>query len=77
VDLVAATESGDALLVGEVKWSPAKGMAKALAELERKALNLPLAQGRQVFIALWLKEGVRGRSGGRVVTPRQVLAALR
>jgi uncharacterized protein len=77
IDLVAESETGDALLVGEVKWSAAKRIPATLAELEGKARKLPFAQGRRIYAALWLKESARGENSGRVVTPRQVLAALR
>jgi AAA+ ATPase superfamily predicted ATPase len=77
VDLVAESAAGDALLVGEVKWSVPKAVPEALAELERRAKNLPFAAGRQVLVALWLKEGVRGKAGRQVITPRRVLAGLR
>ena len=76
VDLVAESEAGDAVLVGEAKWTAAGGgAARAFAELERKAERLPAVAGRRVFVALWLKSA--GRGGARVVTPRQVLAVMR
>jgi hypothetical protein len=37
--------------------------------------RLPVAAGRPVFAALWLKSAARG--GAHVVTPRKVLAVLR
>lgn len=76
VDLVAESEAGDAVLVGEAKWSSPRQPARALAELERKAARLPVAAGRQVLAALWLKGTARGSASDRVITPREVLDVL-
>lgn len=77
VDLVAESEAGDAVLVGEAKWSAPRDPARALAELERTAARLPIVAGRRVFVALWLKGAVRRPAGERVVTPRRVLEVMR
>jgi uncharacterized protein len=77
VDLVAESETGDSILVGEVKWSATADVARARKELERKAERLPFVAGREVFLALWLKAAGRGQASGQVFTPRQVLDVLR
>jgi AAA+ ATPase superfamily predicted ATPase len=78
VDVVAESESGRALLVGEVKWAAALDAARALAELKRKAERLPFVAGRKVFLALWIKSaGRRGQARDERLTPRQVLDVLR
>ncbi len=77
IDLVAESDSQDALLLGEVKWATPDDPARLLQELERKAAKLPFAQGREVFLTLWLKAPVRGAVGGQVMTPERVLAGLR
>jgi hypothetical protein len=51
--------------------------ARTLHELERKAAQLPFVGGRQVFLALWLKESVQGPLSPQVIAPQQVLAGLR
>ena len=76
VDLVALSQDGGSLLVGEVKWAAPRDAGRLLAELEAKARLLPFAAGREVVPMLWLREPVADL-GGRVVTPRQALAALR
>jgi AAA+ ATPase superfamily predicted ATPase len=76
VDLVAQSHDGGKILVGEVKWSSPRDAAPLLAELEAKAKRLPVAAGREVVPALWLKEAAEGLADS-VVTPRQVLAVLR
>jgi uncharacterized protein len=77
IDLVAESEDGEALLVGEVKWTAAADPARVFKELERKIENLPFAAGREVFPALWLKSTAPGPVSRSVVTPQQVLDGLR
>lgn len=73
VDLVAQSGDCGSLLVGEVKWAAPRDTGRLLAELEAKARRLPLAAGRELVLALWLK----APAAGLVVTPRQVLDVLR
>jgi len=77
VDLVASSVDGGSVLVGEVKWAAPNDAERLLAELDSKARRLPVAAGREVVLALWLKEPVGGKIADRVVTPRQVLDVLR
>jgi uncharacterized protein len=77
VDLVANSSDGGSVLVGEVKWAAPRDAERLLAELEGKARRLPVAAGREVVLALWLKTPVAGLTAGHVVTPRQVLDVLR
>jgi len=77
IDLVAESQGRDALLVGEVKWASPDDPARLLQELERKVARLPFIEGREVFMALWLKAPVRGRLSRQVMSPKQVLAGLR
>lgn len=73
VDLVAHSSDGRSILVGEVKWAAPRDPERLLAELEGKSRRLPVAVGREVVLALWLK----APAGDRVVPPRQVLDVLR
>jgi AAA+ ATPase superfamily predicted ATPase len=77
VDLVAHSNDGRSVLVGEVKWAAPRYAERLLAELEAKAQKLPIAAGREVVSALWLKAPVQGPAAARVITPRQVLDVLR
>lgn len=77
VDLVAHSSDGSSILVGEVKWSAPRDAGRLLEELEAKARRLPVASGREVVLALWLKAPIDGPAAGRVVAPRQVLDVLR
>jgi len=77
VDLVALGNDGRSVLVGEVKWAAPRDVERLSAELEAKAQRLPMAVGREVVTALWLKGPVEGPAADRVVTPRQVLDVLR
>ena len=78
IDVVAETADRRLLLVGEVKWSDRVDRDREIAALQRKADNLPLAEGREVHLALWARSGPR-RVGSRTdcFTPRDVLRVLR
>lgn len=80
VDLIAESSDGRAILVGEVKWAEPRDAGRLLAELESKTRRLPIVNGRETVLALWLK-GLKGPSDalptGHVITPRQVLEVLR
>ncbi len=78
VDVVAESADGEALLVGEAKWSDRLDWARDVADLRRKAANLPLAEGKDVRLALWVKSPPRtlGRDA-TCFTAREVLGALR
>ncbi|MFQ5742589.1 MAG: ATP-binding protein [Acidobacteriota bacterium] len=77
VDVVAQSDDGDAILVGEVRWANEKNVPLLLNRLQKKADNLPFVGGREVFLCLWLKPPARLPAGGQVLTPRQVLQVLR
>ena len=61
----------------EVQWTAPDDPARTLHELEQKAAQLPFVEGREVFLALWLKEPVQGSLSPQVMPPQQVLAGLR
>jgi hypothetical protein len=78
VDVVAESVDKQRLLVGEVKWSETVDWGRETAELRRKAANLPLARGREVSLALWVKTVPPGvPRGASCFTPGEVLGALR
>jgi len=47
-----------------------------LAEIERKAANLPLAKGRKIIPALFVKKTPSRGHEAHIYGPRQVLTAL-
>lgn len=78
LDVVAESDDGQDLLVGEAKWSSEKEPHRLRAELLEKARNLPFAQGRRLFAAVWLKEcPPRARDSESIFTPADVLPALK
>jgi AAA+ ATPase superfamily predicted ATPase len=78
IDVVAESEDGSTLLVGEVKWNRRVDWRREEATLRGKAANLPLAEGREVCLAIWTPAGTsRGRKTVRRFTARDVLASLR
>ena len=77
VDLVAYSLDGGSVLVGEVKWAAPKDAERLLAELEAKARRLPVATGKEIMLALWLKAPAESPGADSVMTPRRVLDVLR
>jgi uncharacterized protein len=77
LDMVAESDSADALLVGEVKWSVNPPTQKAFDALRRKADNLPLARGKRVFLGIWSRKSVSGSPlQAAVFTPTDVVPSL-
>ncbi len=77
IDLVAESESGNALLLGEAKWSKKSNAIPLLAQLKEKAQNCPLVRGREVKYALWLRSGATRTRRAKVYGPEQVLRVLK
>lgn len=77
VDLVAESEDGSAVLLGEAKWQDGLQPGRLLSELRSRASRLPFIGGRRVYYGLWLKAKVSAPEDVQVFTPRQVLDALR
>jgi AAA+ ATPase superfamily predicted ATPase len=78
IDVVAESEDGTSLLVGEVKWSRRVDWKREEAVLRRKTENLPLPRGRNVRLAIWAPTATP-RLRGAVLRfgSAQVLDALR
>jgi AAA+ ATPase superfamily predicted ATPase len=77
VDLVAESQAGDRVLVGEVKWASPREGRRLQHELRQKVDRLPFVDGREVVPVLWLAAAPDDVPENRVITPRQVLDALR
>ncbi len=77
LDVVAESEDGKSLIVGEVEWSDEIDSGRLVSELRRKAENFPLREGRGVQLALWTKKAIRVPRDVKTFVPRQVLEVLR
>jgi hypothetical protein len=77
VDVVAESEDGSSILVGEAKWSESRNAARLARQLADKAARLPFVQGRRVVLGLWLRAPAPGLEGVEIVTPREVCDVLR
>ncbi len=73
-DVVAESLDGESVLVGEAKWARRPDVSRWRAELRARAHAAPFVRGRRVVCALWLRGA---NPGSDVVTPDQVMAALR
>lgn len=77
LDVVAESDDGKELLVGEAKWSSVKEPDRLRTALLEKARNLPFAQGRRLFAAVWLKECPPGvRNSDHIFTASDVVSAV-
>jgi hypothetical protein len=77
IGVVAESEDGEALLLGEARWSEAGEGQRLARDLRARAERFPLADGREVLLALWLRRGPARVGDVRVLTPARVLRALR
>jgi AAA+ ATPase superfamily predicted ATPase len=78
IDVVAESLDGQALLVGESKWTAtareAEGIAQRLAERGRQLLR---GRDRRVITALWTRARIPAPDTLHVVTPEDVMAGLK
>jgi hypothetical protein len=51
--VVAESQDGKALLLGEVKWAPSRSLGRAGTQLAQKAQRFPLEERREVFMGIW------------------------
>lgn len=80
LDVVAESADRARLLIGESKWHDRIDWAREAEALRQKVARFPAAQGREVELMLFAKRSpgrTSGLDGIRVVTPEDVLAALR
>jgi AAA+ ATPase superfamily predicted ATPase len=77
IDVVAESEDGEALLLGDVEWGRRTSGRRLLGELQRKADNLTIAAGRQIHLAIWHRGDGIGTKNVDEVRPARVLKALR
>ncbi len=77
LDVVAESENGKSLLLGEVEWAEEVDSRRLVSELRRKAENFPLREGRDIRLALWTKKAIRAPRDVKTFVPRQVLEVLR
>lgn len=77
LDIVAESDDGSAILIGEAKWSQRIDERSLIFELRKKGQRFPLRKDKKVFLALWLKKKMPTDDGIEVITPTVVLQALR
>lgn len=78
LDVVAESMDQTALLVGEAKWTATRADGgRMAARLQNCVQRLPFVRGRRVVLALWVKEKVPAPANVAVLTPNDVLSALK
>ena len=76
IDVVAESEDGEALLLGEAKWSNEAISPTVAQQLERKAAKFPLVRGRKTYLAVWCPRPSARLRGVATIGPDQVLRVL-
>jgi AAA+ ATPase superfamily predicted ATPase len=76
IDVMAESIDGQALLVGEVKWSDRSDAPALVRQLDEKILNCPRVRHKHVVRVLWLKCKQRMPAGWHIQTPVDTLKWL-
>ncbi|MEW6366159.1 MAG: ATP-binding protein [Acidobacteriota bacterium] len=77
-DVVAESLDRRAVLIGEAKWSDSAAKLAATAqELRARVVKAPFVKGRRVICCVWVKRSVKAASDAAVITPGDVLDALK
>jgi hypothetical protein len=77
-DVVAESMDREAILVGEAKWNAEPVRADSLmASLLERASRLPGLNGRTLVGALWLRIRPKGAASACIVSPDDVLHAMK
>ena len=78
LDVVAESMDGKSLLIGEAKWTVSSREAQAItARLADRGRCFPKLGRRRLVTALWTRPGFPGRGDMNLVTPDDVMTALR
>lgn len=77
IDVVAESEDGGELLVGEVKWTNLKNAVEIAATLRARAAQLPFAVGKRVHLGIWAKEAPGRLDGVQGFGAKEVVRVLR
>jgi len=73
IDVIAMSEDGKHILIGECKWTNKENATRVLEELKRKTSTLPIAEGKERVYVLFLKEDATYKKGINVITPNDLL----
>jgi hypothetical protein len=76
-DVVAESADKQRLLIGEVKWGLKLDVDRVTRTMENKIRQCPFLKGRQVVKALWLSKPQKAPKEWSIITPQDVLHALR
>lgn len=76
-DIVAESTDRKYILIGECKWSGVNHPGQVLKSLGQKANLYPLAKGRKILTALFIKETPEDKIPSNVFLPSDVLARLK
>lgn len=77
IDVVAESDDGTSLLVGECKWTTGENAERLQADLMDKAEKLPFINGRKIIPVLFLKEKIKNNDNTICFFPDDIIAHSR
>lgn len=77
LDVVAESVDKKYLLIGECKWSKVSDTTALSRGLEQKASLFPLAKGKKIILALYVKETSETGISSNVFLPSDILNCLK
>jgi hypothetical protein len=80
IDVVALSADHRRILIGEAKWHDRMDWNRESLALRETAARFPLAEGRDVRLVLFAKQGppkAKSIQGVTVITPKDVMSSLR
>lgn len=77
IDVVAESNDGKVLLVGECKWTEGENVGRLFHELTEKASKLPYARGKTILPCLFLKTKPIDNIPQKIFYPEDIVQMLR
>lgn len=77
IDVVAESDDGKALLIGECKWTESANATRLIYELEKKAQKLPFVNGKTIIPCLFLKNIPVDSISQKVFLPDDIVMMLK
>ena len=77
IDVIAESLDHKFLLFGEVKWEEKTNIKATISKLKKSVANFPRQTGKKIIMAVWCKNNKTKDGECRVISPDDVLSALK
>lgn len=77
IDVVAESLDNKSLLFGEVKWEEKTNIKATISKLRNSAANFPKQTGKEIIMAVWCKDNKMKNREHLLISPDNVLSALK